>query len=205
MLGDTIPTFFGFSSAKNNISTVPGFQTDDAIICINSDFQILFKQMSKKDPTTRFKALQLFTDLVNNVDVDELKTILPLWARTYCLLSTDVDHKVREITHKAHKAIVSKVKKMIAPYLKELAGMFLKFLKKLLFNLPKFLKQIIGPWFTSQYDTYAPAASAATLSFEEAFPSSKLNKAILFCQEEILSYIYDNLIIHTPQSLSNPM
>lgn len=63
---------------------------------------------------------------------------------------------------------------------------------------------ISGPWFTSQYDTYAPAASAAILAFEEAFPSSKTNKAIAFCQDEILLYIYDNLINQTPQSLCNP-
>lgn len=62
----------------------------------------------------------------------------------------------------------------------------------------------IGPWFTSQYDTYPPAASAATLAFEEAFSAKKLNEAIAFCQEEILNYIYDNLINQTPQTLSTP-
>lgn len=63
---------------------------------------------------------------------------------------------------------------------------------------------VAGPWFTSQYDNYPPAASAATLAFEQAFPSTKLNKFITFCQEEILNYIYESLIKHIPQTLSNP-
>lgn len=78
--------------------------------------------MNKKDPTTRFKALQLFIELVNRLDIEAVKAVLPIWSRMYCLLCTDVNHKVRENSHKAHRAIVSKVKKLIAPFLKELAG-----------------------------------------------------------------------------------
>lgn len=83
-------------------------------------------------------------DLVKSSDQDVVKSILVYWCRLYNVMSTDADHKVREATHCAHHQVVLKARRNLAPYLKQLAG----------------------PWFTSQYDTYAPAASAATKSFE---------------------------------------
>lgn len=180
LLGNTLPTYFGLSAVKDGTTIIPGFSTDDFDYNIDSNFQLVLKKMNKKDSTTKLKALQEFTELCKSSEIDAVKTILPFWPRLYCLLSTDVEHRVREAAHNAQRAVISKVKKSIAPY----------------------LKQIAGPWFTSQYDTYPPAASAATLAFQEAFSPSKLNEAIAFCQEEILSYIYDNLIHHTPQTLS---
>lgn len=70
-------------------------------------------------------------------------------------------------------------------------------------NIAPYLKQLAGPWFVAQCDTYAPAASAATVAFNEAFPPQKLADAVAFCQEEILNYIYENLVVHTPQTLCN--
>lgn len=122
LLGNTIPTFCGFSTVKSPLSSLYSLPAEEISVSIDSDYQIWFKQMSKKDPTTRFKALQLFTDAVINSDPGTVKGILPLWPRMYCSLCTDVDHKVREFSHKAHRAVISKVKKMIAPYLKGLAG-----------------------------------------------------------------------------------
>lgn len=40
---------------------------------------------------------------------------------------------------------------------------------------------------------------------QDAFPSNKLQEAIIYCQEEILNYIYDNLIVQTVQSLNNSL
>lgn len=110
-----------------------------------------------------------------------LKTVLPFWPRLYCSLALDAEHKVREAAHIAQKSVALKAKRNLAPY----------------------LKQLIGPWFTSQYDNYAPAASAAQLSFQEAFPPTKLPEVIAFCQEEILSYIFDNLAESAVQTPGN--
>lgn len=40
--------------------------------------------------------------------------------------------------------------------------------------------------------------------FKAAFPGSKSNDAILFCQEEILTYINENLVSHSANTISNP-
>lgn len=38
---------------------------------------------------------------------------------------------------------------------------------------------------------------------QDAFPENKTQEAIVFCQEEILSYICENLTVHTVQTLNN--
>lgn len=88
--------------------------------------------------------MQEFTDLVQSSESDAVKAVLTFWPRLYAALAVDTEHRVREATHIAHRAVVLKVKRGIAPQ----------------------LKQLVGPWFTSQYDTYAPAAAAATQSFQ---------------------------------------
>ncbi|KAI4457630.1 zinc finger protein [Holotrichia oblita] len=186
LLGNSISQFTGFSTIKDACFTLPTLtlaMTDDTDSMIDSNFQLVLKKMSKKDSTTKLKALQEFTDLVKSSDQETIKSILIYWCRLYNVLSTDADHKVREATHSSHHQVVLKAKRNLAPYLKQLAG----------------------AWFTSQYDTYAPAASAATRSFEDAFPPNKIQEAIIYCQEEILNYIYDNLVVQTVQSLNNTL
>uniref|UniRef100_A0A1Y1KK52 E3 ubiquitin-protein ligase listerin n=1 Tax=Photinus pyralis TaxID=7054 RepID=A0A1Y1KK52_PHOPY len=183
LLGTTVPQFVGFSAMKES-TAMSGFSlaTDDMDASIDPNFQLVLKKMSKKDATTKSKALQEFTELIKTSDIEAVIAVLPFWPRLYCVLATDTDHKVREGTHIAHHQVVLKSKRNLAPY----------------------LKQFAGPWFTSQYDTYAPAASAATKSFQDAFPKNKIKEAIAYCQEEILSYIGENLTIHTSSTLSNP-
>ena len=128
-----------------------------------------------------FQALQEFSQLCGSSESDQVIAILPFWPRLYSVLALDVEHRVREAAHIAHRAVLTKVKRNIAPY----------------------LKQLSGPWFVAQCDTYAPAASAASVAFNETFPAQKMSEAIAFCQEEILNYIYENLVVHTPQTLCN--
>lgn len=92
--------------------------------------------------------MQEFAELVKNSETDSIKALLPVWPRFYNVLSTDIDNRVREATHNVHHQIVLKAKRNIAPY----------------------LKQLMAPWFTSQYDTYPPAASAAALAFKVVIP-----------------------------------
>lgn len=82
--------------------------------------------------------------MISESKVDAVKTILPFWPRLYCHLATDVEHRVREAAQVAQGAVASKVKRNLAPHLKQLAPV----------------------WLIAQYDTYAPAASMATQSFQ---------------------------------------
>lgn len=90
------------------------------------------------------QALDEFKKLCQECTIEALKPVLAYWPRLFSTLSTDEEHRVREATHTAHRALVSKAGRNIAPH----------------------LKQLVGPWFTGQHDTYAPAASAAEAAFQ---------------------------------------
>ncbi|XP_044263006.1 E3 ubiquitin-protein ligase listerin [Tribolium madens] len=165
------PQFAAVKEIRFVPPTLSLLKTEEFDSSVSPAFQIVFKKMNKKDCTTKLKALQEFCDLIASSETEAVKTILAFWATLYSILATDTDHRVREAVHNAHHQIILKDKKMIAP----------------------FLKQLIGPWFTSQYDNYPPAASAATKAFSAAFPQNKVQDCVIFCQKEILTYIYDNL------------
>lgn len=155
---------------------------DDMDSSLDTNYQLVFRKMTKKDPITKVKALQEFSELTLKTDPATIKTILPFWPRLYNNLSTDVEHRVREAAQQAQAALMTQAGKNIAPY----------------------LKQIAPAWITSQYDTYAPAASIATQCFQKSFPAHKLQDVFNFCQNEILDYITKNLTVFTATTLSNP-
>jgi E3 ubiquitin-protein ligase listerin len=189
LLGAQIPAFVGFTAVENYtgfMPVVPGFVTAESIndedSTLDENYQMILKKMTKKDPTTKVKALQEFVELVAQADAIVFKALLPFWPRLYSNLATDVDHRVREMSQKAHSSVVIKAGKSIGKYLR-----------------------LLGPaWISSQYDTYAPAASAATQSFQKAFPAAKLKDVFMFCENEILEYFVRNLTQHTAQTLCNP-
>lgn len=83
-------------------------------------------------------------ELIKNSEPDAVKPILPVWAKFFTGLATDLDNRVRDATHNTHREVITKAKRNIAPY----------------------LKQLMPAWFTSQYDTYPPAASAASIALK---------------------------------------
>ncbi|XP_030758114.1 E3 ubiquitin-protein ligase listerin [Sitophilus oryzae] len=157
------------------IERLSGLETE-----LTDDYQLVLKKISKKDPTTKLKGLQEFADLIKKSELDAVKNALVVWPRYYNILATDTNNRVREATHNVHREFVIKVKRDIAPH----------------------LKKLIAPWFTSQYDNYPPAATAASEAFKEAFPPAKFQDAIVFCQAEILTYIYDNLLVQTVKTIA---
>lgn len=146
--------------------------------------------------------------MCNTLDLANVKAVLPYWPRLYSNLATDIDYRVREAAQQAHRAIVMAVKRDIAPY----------------------LKQLMGIWFVSPFDSHPLAASIARTSFQvildvnvsllmsisysvdirawnyflfqTAFPPVKRIEAIVFAQQEILHYIARNIIRETPESLA---
>lgn len=138
--------------------------------------------MSKKDPITKIKALKEFTDLVNQSEVDIVKTALSYFPKVYVQLSVDVDSRVRESSQTALLSIVNKVGK----------------------NLATILKQVFPAWVCGQYDTHPTAASIATYSFSKAFPAKKVTDVFAFCETETLDYFTKNLTILNAQTVCNP-
>ena len=177
MLGNTTG-FIGFGSVLPEGSYVPvlnvatTFPSEEEELSIPVEFRLTLRKMTKKDVTTKIKALQEFIDLCSEATQETLKTILVFWPRIYSRLAVDGDRRVREKTASAHSQFSSKLGRNIAPH----------------------LKAMMGAWFTSQCDTYPPAALLATNSIKSCFPGSKLTDAVTFCHNEIVDYISDALM-----------
>ncbi|MBN3289751.1 LTN1 ligase, partial [Polypterus senegalus] len=101
------------------------------------------------------------------VDADFRMVLRKLSKRDAVTKLKDHDRRVREASGQAMEQLAIKVGRSLAP----------------------FLKSIMGHWLLSQCDTYAPAASAANVAFQSAFPGSKQSGAIAFCKEEILTLL----------------
>ena len=176
MLGN-VTEFVGFGGLPEG-SYVPVVGVNSSItedtsndLSIPADFRLSLRKMGKRDSTTKIKALQEFSELCEQNTVDTLKTVLPFWPRIFSRLAVDGDRRVREYLHKAHMQLTSQLGRNLAPYLKEM----------------------MGAWFTSQCDCYAPAAFVATHSLKNCFPGDKLPDAVAFCHNEIMDYIWDSL------------
>ncbi|CAK6442144.1 unnamed protein product [Pipistrellus nathusii] len=179
----TVPGFIGFGTFQSDLGYVPAVQGAEEIDnLVDSDFRMVLRKLSKKDVTTKLKAMQEFGTMCTERDTEIVKGVLPYWPRIFCKISLDHDRRVREATQQAFEKLILKVKKHLAPY----------------------LRSLMGYWLIAQCDTYAPAASAAKDAFEAAFPPSKQPEAIAFCKDEITSVLQDHLLKETPDSLSDP-
>ncbi|KAM6099020.1 E3 ubiquitin-protein ligase listerin [Theristicus caerulescens] len=179
----TVPGFIGFGTSQSDLGYVPAVQGAEEIdSLVDADFRMVLRKLSKRDITTKLKAMQEFGTMCKEREAEVVKGVLPYWPRIYCKISLDHDRRVREATQQSFEQLILKVKKHLAPY----------------------LKSIMGYWLIAQCDTYSPAASAAKVAFEKAFPSSKQPEALAFCKDEILNVLQDHLLKETPDTLSDP-
>uniref|UniRef100_A0A8B9HE14 E3 ubiquitin-protein ligase listerin n=1 Tax=Astyanax mexicanus TaxID=7994 RepID=A0A8B9HE14_ASTMX len=149
---------------------------------VDADFRLVLRKLSKRDAVTKLKAVQEFGAMCQERESDVVKGVLPYWPRIYCKISVDHDRRVREATQQAFEQLILKVKRNLAPY----------------------LKGIMGHWLIAQCDTYSPAASAASVAFQAAFPLNKQPEALSFCRDEVLTVLQDNLLKETADTLSDP-
>uniref|UniRef100_A0AAR2J5P8 E3 ubiquitin-protein ligase listerin n=1 Tax=Pygocentrus nattereri TaxID=42514 RepID=A0AAR2J5P8_PYGNA len=179
-----IPGFVGFGISTSNepgyVPAVHGAEEIDHLV--DADFRLVLRKLSKRDAVTKLKAVQEFGAMCQERESDIVKGVLPYWPRIYCKISLDHDRRVREATQQAFEQLILKVKRNLAPY----------------------LKGIMGHWIIAQCDTYSPAASAASVAFQTAFPLNKQPEALSFCKDEVLNVLQDNLLKETADTLSDP-
>ncbi|XP_065352907.1 E3 ubiquitin-protein ligase listerin isoform X2 [Cloeon dipterum] len=171
----------GFGSPLPSFAGLSNLTLDDGESqSLDPQTQLILKKLNKKDAVTRQKGLQELGEVCVAAEEQEIKAILKLWPRMFSSLSTDPDHRVREATFVAHKHVAKKAGRNLAPYLKNLSG----------------------PWFVGQFDTFAPASSAAQAAFKDSFPDKKYEDAVKYCQKEILSYISENMLSQTIETVA---
>ena len=178
-----IQTAATFESFEGDYTYVPVSSFTNQELSIPSEYRIALTKLSKKDTITKQKALAELTELCKqNCDVQLILQILPYWAQNFNKLCYEKDGKVRAAAHIAMKIIVEIAGKEFAPY----------------------LKKVIGWWWISQDDFYSVSAKSANESFLTAFQSQeKQSQVLLFCHEEIVKLINQNVFVTDLRKLTD--
>lgn len=151
---------------------------------LDPDIALALKKLSKKDSTTKMKALgELlgFFEEAGGRTEDELKLVLPLWQHPFETVAMDADRRVREALYVALGALVVRVKK----------------------HMTKHLRGLILPWLCARFDTEASVRAAANTAFQALFPPAKIADALLYCKSDIVHGIDMNMA-HSVQTLCDP-
>ncbi|KAJ3688315.1 hypothetical protein LUZ61_017479 [Rhynchospora tenuis] len=181
--GAPIVGFGGYLGSSKIEASVASTSAEETLSYVDLDNEVTqhVKRLGRKDPTTKLKALASLTQLFKEKPAEEIAQIIPLWAFEYKRLLLDYNREVRRATHETMSALVTSVRRELAPH----------------------LKSLMGPWWFSQFDPAPEVSQAARLSFEAAFPQSeKRLDALMLCGKDIFLYLDENLNL-TPQALSD--
>jgi len=140
------------------------------------------KQLSKKDGTTKLKAL---ADVERALGADDGKAqavaALPLFSYAYCKLATDHAWRVRQTAHKVMGLFGSLAKKELAPH----------------------LKTVVGEWWCGQFDSRADVSRAASAAFGLTFAPKRQLEVLKHCRNSLMEALQAKLRT-TVQSLVAP-
>eukprot|EP00164_Ancoracysta_twista_P024002 GFYU01045228.1.p1 GENE.GFYU01045228.1~~GFYU01045228.1.p1 ORF type:complete len:524 (-),score=141.01 GFYU01045228.1:11-1582(-) len=137
----------------------------------DSEMEFAIKKLSKRDSTTKMKALNELKGLTSEKSETAVLSIVPLWAEAYLRMGRDKDRRVRELANAIMGDIASKVGRKISPY----------------------MKKLIGTWLCNQYDSSREVADAAKSAFEKLFPADKRMKPLTMLKAEIIDFVDENL------------
>ncbi|KAG0212201.1 hypothetical protein BGX33_003786 [Mortierella sp. NVP41] len=188
------PNRSGSSSPSLSSSGSPAFgglDTDVVSVISNGELSMIIKRlMSKRDTTTKVRALEDLEKWVKAQPEDDesgsgsasCQEAIGPWIKLYIKLTTDVDRRVRFMTNNVHLLLVKRVKKKLAPYLKE----------------------VVAAWIGTFFDPTRDVARVAMEAFKSAFPDNKREQVISFCLQDMIYYISEILLNKTPETLSDP-
>jgi hypothetical protein len=130
---------------------------------IDSDMAQQLQRVSKRDSTTRLKALQSLLQIVQRKDAEDATSLIGAWSYVYAKLIMDVNRAVRAAAARVMGQLATTAGRALAPH----------------------LKSLVPYWYLQQYDEASEVAATAQSSFESAFAGSKAHDAILFCRHEV--------------------
>lgn len=173
--------YVGSSRLLDTSSSSSTTTTPDPLLDIDSELTQHLKRLSRKDPTTKLKALSTLSTLVKDKSSKDVTPIIPQWAFEYKKLLHDYNREVRRATHDTMANLVTTLGRDLAPH----------------------LKSLMGPWWFSQFDAVHEVSQAAKRSLQAAFPAQdKRLDALILCTNEVFIYLEDNLKL-TPQTMSD--
>ncbi|BBN16555.1 E3 ubiquitin-protein ligase listerin [Marchantia polymorpha subsp. ruderalis] len=182
LLQTPVASAVGFGGYVGSARVETGPSPDGELLTdVDGEASLHLKRLSKKDSTTKMKALAALTALFKDRPAAELSTLLPSWVFEYKRLVQDSSRQVRESSHIAMTALVNSVGRGIAPH----------------------LRSLMGPWWVAQFDPSREVSEAAKCSFQTAFIGQKKRlEALIYCANEIFIHLDENLK-STPQTISD--
>ncbi|ORY41069.1 hypothetical protein BCR33DRAFT_719156 [Rhizoclosmatium globosum] len=185
-LGSGTPAFgfgaFGGGAANQTLSaaSMSSLLPED-IEHLDSELKVLLKRLAKKDALTKIKATDDLKVYLNQANDADLAKFVFIWPKIFNKTALDVERKIRENMIACHSTLFTRLKKEMAPV----------------------LKQVIGTWLCLQFDNSAnEVAKIATESFQKAFPNKRAD-VLSFCQSEIHTFVNDNIVYHTVETMSD--
>ncbi|KIW19489.1 hypothetical protein PV08_00061 [Exophiala spinifera] len=172
----------GFQTAPSSLSYIA--EQPDLTAISDPHLLVAFRNLGKKDSTTKAKALEEIQDYVgtaasnNGGDAGLLEAWLSLYPRT----SIDNSRRVRQLAHTIQGSITSLYGRRIAPS----------------------LQRVIGPWLSGVYDSDTAAARAAQDSIASSFPTDEKRRALWkVYSTTLVDYVEDAIFSQTPKTLSD--
>ncbi|KAG0035740.1 hypothetical protein BGZ81_000033 [Podila clonocystis] len=169
-------------------SSFGGLDSDVVSVIRNGELSMIIKRlMSKRDTTTKIRALEDLEKWIKaHPEDDESGSVacqeaIGPWIKLYIKLTTDVDRRVRLMANNVHLLLVKRVKKKLAPYLKE----------------------VVAAWIGTFFDPTRDVARVALEAFKSAFPDNKREQVISFCLQDVIYYISEVLLNKIPETLNN--
>ncbi|KAL0419279.1 UNVERIFIED_CONTAM: E3 ubiquitin-protein ligase listerin [Sesamum radiatum] len=129
--GVTAVGFGGYVGSSRVDSSLASAPDASPFLDIDGEVAQHLKRLSRKDPTTKLKALASLSQLIKQKSAKEIAKIIPQWAFEYKKLLLDYNREVRRATHDTMTNLVVAVGRDLAPH----------------------LKPLIGPWWFSQFDS----------------------------------------------------
>ena len=143
---------------------------------------VAFKNLSKRDATTKAKALEDLLATVGAPDANIEEGLLEAWVKLFPRLSIDSARRVRQLAHNLNGQISSKSGKRVARH------------------MPK----IAGPWLAGVFDSDKAAANAARDSLALVFNTpEKIQGVRKTFHQSIIEYCKDAVLNETVQTLSD--
>ncbi|KAI9847626.1 MAG: hypothetical protein M1837_002200 [Sclerophora amabilis] len=171
---------FGATSTLSYISEPPNLSSIS-----DANVVVAFKNLLKKDATTKGKALEELQGYlpVDTSDGDGVEdALLEAWIKIYPRTSIDVSRRVRQLAHSVQCKIARSSGKRVA----------------------KYMPQVVGAWLAGIYDNDRAVAKAAEDGLKLVFPSEeKMSHVWRIYQSSILEFAKDAVLKETAQTLSD--
>lgn len=135
--------------------------------------------MTKKDPTTKLKALKEFIAYCAQLEITD--RIVEIYAKLYTVISMDVDNLVRESSQTALLTLITANK---------------------IESNGDIMKKLFPSLLISMFDTHPVTASIAQNCFHKAF-NSDVGDILATCQEDVLETFTKNITVLTAQTICN--